>query len=495
MAFNLGNLGDENGYIYEKLKSGAINSLPNTPEVAMKIMNRANKSRLIYTKYTEAALTEGDFTDQFQDDVYGSRYYLNAEVAAPIGDITGALDITKYVIAPTKCYKDQVTIDVDGEIDITRYSFNHVVLLSPATGTEDTLNYMNHDFQPGDLVFFTLADDSTDTITINPNTEDNGNFKCQNGQPIILSGAGACALFIRDGSQSQITGGKGFLREIGRPNQQALDIANKNLTSGGGNYYVLDVSTAEGARIDTKQGLVVLQGNGTTLAAPWSVFGEITATAKSVGTTIDVKLEGSLITSSYDGSVLTIFGIVIPDVLAKYGAFSVRAWYDNSDADPLNWDWRATLITEPLPVPESYVWGYVFDPGGSGIDYMFEPVSVGVSSTNAGFTISPSFNQTICKVNMRGILEMNDNVSLGDEVIVGDNCVAGLMPNNDMYFTCYLMQADGTPIGTCIVGVLAPVIVFPATFVPSKIKIIAATHAISIGDYVDFAPVQYYAES
>jgi len=493
MAFNLGNLGDTNGYIYERLKSGAINSLPNTPEVAMKIMNRANKSRLIYTKYTEAALTEGDFTDQFQDDVYGSRYYLNAEVAAPIGDVTGALDITKYVIAPTKCYKDSVTIDVDDEITITRYSFNHVILLSPATGTEDVLNYMNHDFQPGDLIFLTLADDSTDTITINPNTVDNGNFKCQNGQAIILSGAGACALFIRDGSQSQITGGKGFLREIGRPNQQALDIANKNLTSGGGSYYALDISTADAARIDTKQGLIVL-GGGSTLSASWNVFGEMVNSNKSVGTTLDIKLDSGIITSSYDGSVLTIFGITIPDVLAKYAAFSVRAWFDSSDADPLNWDWRAVLITEPLPVPEAYVWGHVFNPGGSGIDYMFEPVSVGESSTNASYTISPSFNQTICKVNMRGILEMNANVSVGDEVIVGDNCVAGLMPNNDMYFPCYLMQPDGTPIGTCIVAVLAPVIIFPATFVPSKIKVIATSDAISIGDYIDLAPVQYYAE-
>jgi len=324
MAFNLGNLGDTNGYIYEKLKSGAINSLPNTPEVAMKIMNRANKSRLIYTKFTEATLTEGEFTDQFQDDVYGSRFYLNAEVSAPVGDTTGALEITKYVIAPTKCYKDNVTIDVDDEITITRYSFNHVVLLNPASGTEDILNYMNHDFQPGDLVFFTLADDSTDTITINPNTVDNGNFKCQNGQAIILSGAGACALFIRDGSQSQITGGKGFLREIGRPNQQALDIANKNLTSGGGSYYALDISTADAARIDTKQGLIVL-GGGSTLAASWNVFGEIVNSNKSVGTTLDIKLDSGINTSSYDGAVLTIFGITIPDVLAKYAAFTVRA--------------------------------------------------------------------------------------------------------------------------------------------------------------------------
>ena len=493
MAFNLGNLGDTNGYIYEKLKSGAINSLPNTPEVAMKIMNRANKSRLIYTKFTEATLTEGEFTDQFQDDVYGSRFYLNAEVSAPVGDTTGALEITKYVIAPTKCYKDNVTIDVDDEITITRYSFNHVVLLNPASGTEDILNYMNHDFQPGDLVFFTLADDSTDTITINPNTVDNGNFKCQNGQAIILSGAGACALFIRDGSQSQITGGKGFLREIGRPNQQALDIANKNLTSGGGSYYALDISTADAARIDTKQGLIVL-GGGSTLAASWNVFGEIVNSNKSVGTTLDIKLDSGINTSSYDGAVLTIFGITIPDVLAKYAAFTVRAWFDSSDADPLNWEWRATLITEPLPVPEAYVWGYVFNPGGNGIDYMFEPVSVGESSTNAGYTISPSFNQTICKVNMRGILEMNANVSVGNEVIVGDNCVAGLMPNNDMYFTCYLMQPDGTPIGTCIVAVLAPTIILPATFVPSKMKVIAISTQISIGDYVDFAPIQYYAE-
>jgi len=172
----------------------------------------------------------------------------------------------------------------------------------------------------------------------------------------------------------------------------------------------------------------------------------------------------------------------------------VRAWYDDSDADPLNWDWRAVLITEPLPVPEAYVWGYVFNPGGSGIDYMFEPVSVGESSTNASYTISPSFNQTICKVNMRGILEMNDNVSAGNELIVGDNCVPGLMSLEDLNFPCYLMQPDGTPIGICIVVITSTATIFPSTFVPSKMKVIAISTPISIGDYIDLAPVQYYAE-
>jgi hypothetical protein len=493
MAFNLGNLGDENGYIYEKLKSGAINSLPNTPEVAMKIMNRANKSRLIYTKYTEAALTEGNFTDQFQDDVYGSRYYLNAEVAAPIGDITGALDITKYVIAPTKCYKDQVTIDVDGEIDITRYSFNHVVLLSPATGTEDTLNYMTHDFQPGDLVFFTLADDSTDTITINPNTVDNGNFKCQNAQPIILSGAGACALFIRDGSQSQITGGRGFLREIGRPNQQSLDIANKNLTSGGGNYYVLDVATAEGSRIDTKQGLVILEGNDSTLSSPWNIWGESVDSAKSQGTELEFILNSPLYTDATVGRTLNIFGIEIPDIYCKNYNFVVKAWYDNTDIDPLNWEWKAKMYVDQL----KETWTPLVIDGGSGEPtpiFTANPATIEVDSPAYAIrTISHNEN-TIANVKFFGhLVSATTSVGggAGSPEVAASFCIDGWIPNQNLangsaFFVCPFY--DPADIG--LVMGLVTVIVDTSI----RIKVING-FTLNVGDYIDLGSISYLAEN
>ncbi len=357
MAYDLGDLGNSVGKVYQRLKSGAINTVNNTPANVMLLMNDANKSRLIYTKYTEA--TGGSFTDQFQDDTWGTRYYLNAEVAAPSGDITGALDVTKYFIAPTKAYKDQVTIDVDDQVTIVRYSFNHVVLLSPASGTEDILNYMNHDLQPGDLVFFTLTDDSTDTITIQPHTVDAGNFKCQNGQAIVLSGPGSCALFIRDGSSAQLAGGKGFLREIGRPNQQALGIANKTLTAGGGNYYPLDISTPTAARIDTKNGLVVLQG-GATLGAPWTIYGEMVDSARSEGTTLDIILDSPLITDRGNYKGLTIFGIEIPDLYCKNYNFVVRAWYNDGV-------WEAKMLVDELKDG----WIPLFSTGASGEEYVF----------------------------------------------------------------------------------------------------------------------------
>lgn len=365
--FDLGNLGDGVGKLYVKLKSGAINTLDNTPSIAMALMNNANKSRIIYAKYTLE--TGGSFTDQFQDAEYGSRYYLNADVSAPIGDITGAIEVTKYFIAPTKCYKDDVTIDVDDEVTIIRYSFIHVVLLNPATGTEDTLNYLNHDLQPGDLVIFALSDESTDTITINPYTVSDGNFKCQNDRAIILSGAGSTAIFVRDGSNGQAAGGKGFLREIGRPDENALQVATKNLTSGGGAYYCLDISTPDAARIDSKRGLVVLRG-GATLNTDWDIYGEIVDSARSEGTTLEFILDSPLYTDSLTGGTLNIFGIRIPDIYCASYNFVVKAWFNNVDSV-----WEARMYVDQLKLDGNFI-----DVMNDGSDSGDTPYSIQYSS-------------------------------------------------------------------------------------------------------------------
>ena len=356
MAFDIGDLGNDSGYVYARLKTGAINTLPNTPNQVMNIMLDAVRSRLIYTKYTEE--TGGSFTDQFQDNDWGTRYYLNAEPTAPVGNLTGALDITKYVIDAQKCYKDNLTISA-GELTIVRYSFFHLLIISPETGTTDVLNYLNHDLQPGDLVFITLADDANDTVTIQSSSVDGGNFKVQNNQDIILHGPGSCAMFVRDGSNAQLAGGKGYLREIGRPNQQALGVANKTLTPAGGTYYILDESTPDAARIDTKRGFVILHGNGNTLSAPWNIFGESVDTAISQGTTLEIVMDSPLYTDVSLGRSLNIFGIEIPDIYAKNYNFIVKAWYD---AD--NTEWVARMYVDQIKEG----WVSLITPVGSGED-------------------------------------------------------------------------------------------------------------------------------
>jgi hypothetical protein len=443
MAFTIGDLGNDSGYVYIRLKTGAINTLDNKAANVMGIMLDAVKSRLIYTKYTLD--NAGAFTDQFQDNDWGTRYYLNAEVAAPYGDLTGALDITKYVIDAQKCYKDQVTI-ASGEATVTRYSFFHLVIVTPESGTLDTLNKLNNDFQPGDLVFITLADDATDTIIINPHTVDSGNFKCQNNEGIILSGPGSCAFFIKDANAWPDFGGNGYLREVGRPNQQALGIANKTLTSGGGNYYPLDVSTSSGARIDTKQGLIVLAG-GATLAAPWNIFGEMVDSERSVGTALEFILDAPLITSAASGNTLNIFGIQIPDTYCEDYNFVVKAWYDGTE-------WHSRMYVDQLKGDYRPLFG---DGTGSGET---EPVStinaleISVDASAAIKTISHA-EGTEGLVSLSGVVILTNGLTYTDPgVVLGSSIIPTWRPtaSYETTFVC-AVHRGGLFNGFCILNI------------------------------------------
>jgi len=484
MAFDIGDLGNDSGYVYARLKTGAINTLPNTPNQVMNIMLDAVRSRLIYTKYTEE--TGGSFTDQFQDNDWGTRYYLNAEPTAPVGNLTGALDITKYVIDAQKCYKDNLTISA-GELTIVRYSFFHLLIISPETGTTDVLNYLNHDLQPGDLVFITLADDANDTVTIQSSSVDGGNFKVQNNQDIILHGPGSCAMFVRDGSNAQLAGGKGYLREIGRPNQQALGVANKTLTPAGGTYYILDESTPDAARIDTKRGFVILHGNGNTLSAPWNIFGESVDTAISQGTTLEIVMDSPLYTDVSLGRSLNIFGIEIPDIYAKNYNFIVKAWYD---AD--NTEWVARMYVDQIKEG----WVSLITPVGSGEDGpIFTANTSVVDDTSPAYairTITHNEN-TIANVRFYGqlisaITEVGGGV--GTPEVLASFGIAGWIPNQNIgagrsFFVCPFYDPADLSVVVGLVGVMIDTAI--------RIKVLAG-FTLNVGDYVDVSSISYIAE-
>lgn len=486
MAFDIGDLGNDSGYVYARLKTGAINTLPNTPNQVMNIMLDAVRSRLIYTKYTEE--TGGSFTDQFQDNDWGTRYYLNAEPTAPVGNLTGALDITKYVIDAQKCYKDNLTISA-GELTIVRYSFFHLLIISPETGTTDVLNYLNHDLQPGDLVFITLADDANDTVTIQSSSVDGGNFKVQNNQDIILHGPGSCAMFVRDGSNAQLAGGKGYLREIGRPNQQALGVANKTLTPAGGTYYILDESTPDAARIDTKRGFVILNGNGNTLSSPWNIFGESVDTAKSQGTTIDIILETPLITDMDSNAVLIVFDTPIPDWYCQQGNVFIRAWYDDSDADPVNWGWKVRVM--PTIAAEQKVLDFL--PSGAsgeeiGVDYVFNP-SAYISSSAAFANVEPSLNpyETFGWINFGGLIIIGTLIPQDVNVVITDSSGTGrFIPRSFWQQKVIVYHAGSSSYGE---GILAMSPVYP-----NELQLLALGADIEVGDSVYLDGIRYLAD-
>lgn len=317
------------GYIYQVKPSGAIDTFPNDYTTANKILVEAVKSRIIY----EAQAVD---TFDFTDPNYGSRFYLNDDVAAPVHDITGALEVTDYLILDTRNDLMQGDI-VAGDVEVTRKSRVTVIPMVPEVGTSDELISLSGDLLVGDLIII-LPKGGGPTYVITIKDKEavgvvDGNFKLHNDQDIVLNGTNDVCLFIKNSDS---------IKEISRPDSQLLSIAKKTLTAGGGNYYTLDPSGGA-ETVTTKRGLVILEG-GATLAAPWTVGGENGGdTSISQGTTMDIILDSPLITSTPDGNTLTIFGIDIPDVYCKNYNFMVRAWYNEVDNQ-----WEARMFVDQL---------------------------------------------------------------------------------------------------------------------------------------------------
>ena len=462
-------LGNGTGKIYQVKPSGAIDTYPNTAITLRNILISATGSRIIY----EAQAVD---TFDFTDPVYGSTYWFNNSGAAPVGDITGAIEVTDYFIVDTRNDAQQGDI-VAGSYTVIRRSRITIIPLVPETGTSDDLIALAGDLLVGDLVILLPKGGGSEyTITIKDKEADGvtgGNFKLHNDQDIVLTGTNDVCLFIKNSDS---------IKEIARPDSQLLSVANKTLTSPGGTYYTLDPSGGA-AQIKSKRGLVVLHG-GTTLASGWEVWGENGGdTSISQGTTLDIILDGSLITTFE--TPLTIFGIVIPDLLAKNAAFSVRAWYDSSDADPINWNWRATLITEPL----QEIWINTFDSGASGEDFVFNPVNVG-SETTATTISRPSFvDGFIAEVSFKGLVEMSDVCLAGENLQLGGNPGAGYLVTEDQYFPCYFSEADGTPKGICAIR-----IVRVDGFLSGGIIVYAITTSLAIGDLIDLSPIRFLSQ-
>jgi len=467
----LTDLGNGTGKIYQVKPSGAIDTYPNTAITLRNILISATGSRIIY----EAQSVD---TFDFTDPVYGSTYWFNDSGAAPVGSIVGAMEVTDYFIVDTRNDAQQGDI-VAGSYTVTRRSRITIIPLVPETGTSDDLIALAGDLLVGDLVILLPKGGGSEyTITIKDKEAfgvTGGNFKLHNDQDIVLTGTNDVCLFIKNSDS---------IKEIARPDSQLLSVANKALTSAGGTYYVLDPSGGA-ATVKSKRGLVILRG-GETLAADWNVWGENGGdTSISQGTTLDIILDSPLITSVSEEVGLYIFGIRIPDVLAKNYAFTVRAWYDDSDADPVNWEWRATLITEPLKDG----WINTFDSGDSGEEFVFNPVNVGFSTT--AMTIRrPSFvDGYVAEVCFKGYVEMTEVCLAGDTLQLGGNTEQGFIITEDQYFPCYFSDPSGNPKGLCAIRILRV-----DGFFSGGIFVFATTTDLGIGDLIDLSPIRYLSQ-
>lgn len=463
------NLFNGTGKIYQVKPGGAINTYPNTP-ASSTLLLEACRSRIIY----EAQAVD---TFQFYDPVYGSRFYFNDSGAAPVGSIVGADEVTDYFIVDTRNDLQQGDI-VDDNYDVTRRSRITVIPLVPETGTSDDLISLGGDLLVGDMVVLLPKGGGTEyTITIYDQDADGvvgGNFRLSSGDTIVMTGTNDVCLFIKNSDG---------IKEIARPDQQTLDVARKNLTSGGGNYYPVDVSTTASERIDSKRGLVILEG-GATLAAPWNVFGEMVDSARSEGTTLEFILDSALITDKVSGHTLNIFGIEIPDIYCLNYNFVVRAWFNGVD-------WDARMYVDQLKEG----WRSLVAPVGSGED---DPVfsinnSILSDSSTAEAIRTITHNENVeARVQYKGYLIYAGSTTSTPGVLAtaGMFGLQGWMPDASQTITgAFCPFYDSTDIaavkGVCYVGVISSGAL--------QITVING-FTLTTGDYIDVSPISYIAE-
>lgn len=440
---NLQNLFNSTGKLYQVKPGGAINTYPNTPAAATLLLE-ACRSRIIY----EAQAVD---TFQFYDPVYGSRFYFNDSGAAPVGSIVGADEVTDYFIVDTRNDLQQGDI-VDDNYDVTRRSRITVIPLVPETGTSDDLISLGGDLLVGDMVVLLPKGGGTEyTITIYDQDADGvvgGNFRLSSGDTIVMTGTNNVCLFIKNSDG---------IKEIARPDQQVLGVARKTLTSGGGNYYPVDVSTTASERIDSKRGLVILEG-GATLAAPWNVFGEMVDSARSEGTTLEFILDSPLYTNSLDGNTLNIFGIEIPDVYCLNYNFIVRAWFNGAN-------WSARMYVDQIS-PEELDF---LNDGSDSDDEPFAIINSLVVDTSIATATKTITHATTTEglVTIRGVLIMAAGVSGGSFATLGTSVRDGWKPSTDASsnFVCAVVRSSDY-MGTVMIQIASDITIYTTSGLP-----------------------------
>lgn len=455
------------GRIYQVLPSGAIDTFDNDLITANKILVEAVKSRIIY----EAQTVD---TFAFTDPNYGSTFWLNDSALAPVHDITDALEITDYLIVDTRNDLMQGDI-VSGEVEVTRKSRITVIPLVPETGLTDDLTALTGDLLVGDLVIL-LPKGGGPTYVITIKDMDgagvvDGNFALHNGQDITLNGTNDVCIFIKNADA---------IKEIARPDSALLSVAKKTLDYTGGSYYCLDPSGGA-ASVKTKRGLVIL-GGGTTLAAPWTVWGENGGdTPISHGTTLEVILDSELITDINSGTTLTIFGILIPDIYCKNYNFVVRAWYN--DVDDI---WESRMYVDQLK--ENWV-NLVADAGSGEEGPVFTPNAavIDVDSPAYGIRTIAHNENVYSTVSFTGYLLMTANVTVGDGLtLLGTAALFDWLPDG-LYgvWTCAFRSPSvpANEFGICVVFI---------DYTEMWLRAIDGFD-ISIGDGIYLDPIKYNA--
>ena len=312
MAFDYGDLGNGNGYIYEAKASGVIETFTNSPDHIASLKLRGIKAR----KLAMPDFIANGYTLGFNDPA-GSQFYFNAEVAAPKNSIAGALEITQDIIQPDFNVLDVKTIVTD-ILDIERVSNIMTIAMNPESGNSDTLNeitFTDRSFVTGDILIL-YANGPTDAITVNDNGVSAGNIKLAYGRNCLLIGDNTLML------QKDGTG----WREVCRTIDSHTSYAQKTIVAGGGTWNVLDPSNPAAEYVSTRDGMVLVSGS-VTLVANYTVQAEAVITTRSQGQRLTIIGSGAVV---LNGNKYTVMGIELPANLAKTGAWMVEAVFNGS---------------------------------------------------------------------------------------------------------------------------------------------------------------------
>lgn len=464
MAFNFGNLGDGNGYIYKVYPSTDIETFENNQETLKRLKVDAIQQRaMALPKFQNGGYSSAPYGTGTND--LGCRYYLNAEVAAPFGSTVGAVEVSRDIIPWFNTAFTGVQIVTD-ELPIERLADITLVALTPEAGNTDTIDdiiapagvTIPRVFLPGDILILSPLNGSGDSFTIRDESVSGGTIRLSNQTPCYLFGYNSLIL-IKDST--------GW-REVTRSNDTSLDVATEQVVAAGGTWTLFDTTLAAGKFLRTRNGVAIIDASGSpTLVANYTVQAESPITERSKAQSITVIQKGAII---LNGNQMSVMGVGIPEELALSGKYIVHAIYDPNIADYRAWlelvdesfnytDFSSVATVNAVNVTSDTVHALrVFD---NNLDYH--------GTLNFGGTITLA----TAKAHAAGALSLFTNI------------VNRWRPDTyDQRFICEVTTAGNVGTKICVIEVTAAGVMNAYAI---------AGFNLAIGDIINVTPVKYVA--
>lgn len=158
------------GYDYTAVSNGAVvdiigpDSVGSDPNGYVVAITKTSAST-----FTTTNMSGGSSNNGIIDDVLGLKFYMNSDPSATPTSLTGAVEVTKYLVTrglQTGMVVADIRIDTDGVYDADRASCFTLINVTPESGTSDVLAYIDPvGFIEGDVVMIRSAVD-TNTIIV-----------------------------------------------------------------------------------------------------------------------------------------------------------------------------------------------------------------------------------------------------------------------------------------------------------------------------------------